>query len=232
MSKRNRRAQSEAFFIGRRDAQRFAGAVREPFASLDELLSDAAVRARLREAEALPLQPWKATPRTNAAAEKKATVRETAEAPKTQAQVLFKGQTSPKKRRKISILDQWVEIRMDSGEVTTKLYPPNEGLIEEGKKMDFSPELVYRRLNFPDGVPDVYNWALPEDGASAAHLKEHGGCGIQRMTVERWLEVIEEEKLRTDGHIGETGVGNLPRPEERGGCECPSCTRAKQRLAA
>jgi hypothetical protein len=42
--------------------------------------------------------------------------------------------------------------------------------------------------------------------------------------------VIEREKLRTDGHIGPTGVGNLPRPMERGGCECPMCKRNREIL--
>ena len=41
--------------------------------------------------------------------------------------------------------------------------------------------------------------------------------------MDTWLEVIEREKLRTDGHIGPTGVGNLPRPKEQGPCRCPMC---------
>ena len=31
--------------------------------------------------------------------------------------------------------------------------------------------------------------------------RERGGCGLQRMTIDTWLEVIEREKLRKDGHI-------------------------------
>jgi hypothetical protein len=239
LSKRNKTRQ-ETFFNGRRDAQTFAEAASEPFASLNQLMNEAALRARLQEMNALPLRPWKAALRSadvqqagrGAGDAEKPALSETAETPKTQEKKLFPGEKSSRKKRKISILDQWVEIRMEAGAVTTTLYPSNEALIEEGKKMDVPPEMVYRRLNFPDGVPDVYDWVLPEESASAANLKEHGGCGIQRLTVDQWLKVIEEEKLRTDGHIGGTGVGNLPRPEERGGCECPSCTRAKQRVAA
>ena len=48
---------------------------------------------------------------------------------------------------------------------------------------------------------------------------------IQRMTVDTWLDVIERERERGDGHIGPTGVGNLPRPEANGGCDCPVCTK-------
>jgi len=80
------------------------------------------------------------------------------------------------------------------------------------------PELVYRRINFPDGVPDVYSWCGPTQ-----EIREFGGCGIQRMTLDTWLMVVEQEKGFSDGRIGGTGVGNLPRPEERGGCECASC---------
>jgi hypothetical protein len=34
---------------------------------------------------------------------------------------------------------------------------------------------------------------------------------------ETWLEVSEKEEARNSGHAGRTGVGNLPRPKERGG---------------
>ena len=41
--------------------------------------------------------------------------------------------------------------------------------------------------------------------------------------MDTWLAVIEREKLRKDGHMGPTGVGNLPRPKEQGPCSCPMC---------
>jgi hypothetical protein len=37
------------------------------------------------------------------------------------------------------------------------------------------------------------------------------------MTYETWLAVIEREKDTPGQHAGPTGVGNLPRPKERGG---------------
>ena len=37
------------------------------------------------------------------------------------------------------------------------------------------------------------------------------------MTFRTWQEVIAREAERGDGHAGPTGVGNLPRPKERGG---------------
>lgn len=137
---------------------------------------------------------------------------------KSPAADLFQGQNSPKRMRKIAILEQWVEITVEGGQTVTKLFPPNRGLIEQGKTMDPPPDLVYRRLNFVNGVPKEYHWATHDEQA-----RRYGGAGIQRMTVDRWLEVIEAEKALGHGHIGTCG-GNLPRPKERGGCDCTVCT--------
>ena len=139
-------------------------------------------------------------------------------APLTKAQQMFQGQKSAKKRKKITILDQWVEIEVSpSGKTVTTLYPSNEILIADGQKKWPPPEMVYRRLNFVDGVPHEYHWTTSDET-----LRERGGCGIQRMTVDTWLELIEKEKALGTGHILPTG--NLPRPEERGGCDCKVCS--------
>ena len=144
------------------------------------------------------------------------------EPPQTPAGVLFQGQNNKKKQKKIYTLEQWVEVRIRDGQTVTRLHPSNEQLIEDGKKMWPPPDLVYRRFHFPDGIPPEYRWTAPQD--DTARL-ETGGAGIQRMTPDTWLEVIEREKLREDGHLGPTGIGNLPRPKERGGCDCPVCSR-------
>ncbi len=86
------------------------------------------------------------------------------------------------------------------------------------------PELVYRRMHFPDGVPDEYAWVTRNP-----LMRKYGGLGIQRMTADTWLQVMEREKHDAEGHIGKTGVGNVTRPKEHGVCECPVCTR-QQRL--
>lgn len=70
-----------------------------------------------------------------------------------------------------------------------------------------------------DGVPEEYAWTTGEES-----IRVSGGLGIQRMPVDRWLELIETEKARGTGHLLPCG-GNLPRPEERGGCECGVCSR-------
>ena len=140
--------------------------------------------------------------------------------PVTRAQALFQGQNNPKKKRKIVRLEQWIEVRIVEGSAVTKLYPSNEKLIEQGSAMLPPPEFVYRRLNFPDGIPPPYDWC----GAPRDTPREHGGCGIQRMTIDTWLDLIDREKHRADGHIGPTGLGNLPRPSEHGLCSCKTCT--------
>jgi len=150
------------------------------------------------------------------------------ELPKTRAQLMFQGQNHPKKRKKIVRLEQWVEVRIRDGKTVTRLYPPNEELIKCGQRMLPPPEFVYRRINFADGIPSEYEWV----GVNNETHRQRGGCGIQRMTVDTWLDTIDREKLREDGHIGPTGAGNLPRPQEHGPCSCPVCTHNQAILDA
>jgi len=148
------------------------------------------------------------------------------EAVLTKAQQLFKGQRNPKKRKKIPILDQWIEIEIQDGKTVTELYPSNEQLIKQGQAMIPAPEMVYRRLHFVNGVPPEYSWTTDD-----AVTRERGGMGTQRMTVDTWLELIEREEATGTGHVGPCG-GNLPRPEERGGCDCETCTHNRAVLEA
>lgn len=123
------------------------------------------------------------------------------------------------KKAKITILEQWVEVRIFEGRTVTTLYPSNTQLTKEKKRMKPEPTLVYRRFHFPDGIPPEYAWTAP----ASAERRGVGGCGVQRMTTETWEEVIEREAHNEDEHVGPTGVGNLPRPKERGGCSCAVC---------
>ena len=147
---------------------------------------------------------------------------------KTRAQELFQGQLSAKKMasKRITTLEQWVEITVENGETVTKLYPSNEELIKHGQKMWPAPDLVYRRLHFVHGVPREYEWTTND-----AVVRQAGGMGVQRMSVDTWLEVIERESAARTGHVGPTGVGNLPRPISRGGCECETCAGNRAMLA-
>ncbi len=149
------------------------------------------------------------------------------ETPLTQAQKLFQGQKSPKKRKKIQTLEQWVEIEVSpTGKTVTTQHPSNEILIQDGQKKWPPPELVYRRMHFVNGVPHDYAWATSDE-----RIRKAGGMGIQRMRVDTWLELIEKEKALGTGHILPCG-GNLPRPEERGGCDCPTCSKNRAILEA
>lgn len=123
------------------------------------------------------------------------------------------------KTRDIRLLEQWVEVWTEDGTTRTVLYPSNEELWKEVEKKHLAPDLVYRRFNFRSGVPAEYLWTMPNKQTLL-----YGGGGIQRLTVEQWREVVEREGESGSEHIGPTGVGNLPRPNERGGCECPVCT--------
>jgi hypothetical protein len=157
------------------------------------------------------------------------------EAPTNAAGKLFQGQNSTKKRQKIHCLEQWVEVTVEDGQTITTLYPSNQRLIERGKQMWPAPDYVYRRVNFPNGVPAEYDWVGVNE-----NRQQYGGCALQRMTPDTWLETIKREgpEVLREGyqsstvpnHIGPTGVGNLPRPQERGGCECPVCQQNQQAL--
>ncbi|MBV9406979.1 MAG: hypothetical protein JO211_16645 [Acidobacteriaceae bacterium] len=129
------------------------------------------------------------------------------------------------KPRKTPILDQWVEIRITDGVVTTELFPPNAELRKKGEEMNPPPQLVYRRLNFPDGVPAEYDWTNPSETA-----RRYGGIALQRMALDTWLALIQTELSRGDGHLSPTPGGNLPRPQDRGPCPCPDCTAERELL--
>ena len=144
--------------------------------------------------------------------------------PLSRAEQVFQGQRSKKKRKKIVYLDQWVEVEVSpAGKTITTAYPSNEILIAGGQKLWPPPEFVYRRFNFVDGVPEEYAWATDDETT-----RQLGGMGIQRMTVDTWLDLIDEEKELGTGHMLSTGT--LPRPEEHGGCDCNVCSHNRKVL--
>jgi hypothetical protein len=140
------------------------------------------------------------------------------------AQAAFGGQNSKKKQKKITTLEQWVEIEVSpSGETTTTRYPSDKELLERKQKMSTTPDLVYRRLYFMNGVPPEYYWTTSDE-----KIRESGGMGIQRLRPDDWLKVMEEEKALGTGHL--LPSFSMPRPEERGGCDCEVCTRNRKIL--
>lgn len=129
-----------------------------------------------------------------------------------------------KLKSSIVTLEQWAEIEIRDGQTVTTLYPSNAELLKHGKAMDPQPNLAYRRINFLAHVPLEYYWTT-----SDPMRRRWGGHCIQRMSVETWLKVIVEEESRLGKHLGPCG-GILPRPKERGGCDCPQCSAATDRL--
>lgn len=100
------------------------------------------------------------------------------------------------------VVEQWVEVRRIENQVITEFYPPNEEFEQQIKAADPKPDLVYRRLFFPDGVPAAYQWTRPQNGQAT-----NGGLAIQRMTVETWLSLRDKE--RETGHAENTGEVTL-----------------------
>jgi hypothetical protein len=160
-----------------------------------------------------------------AATAKAAKVKPESEPEPEKPQRVFCAQNSKKKQRKIHVLEQWVEVTQEDGRTVTTLLPSNEELMKIGKEMDPPPDYVYRRLHFLGSIPEEYHWTT-----SNPQFRESGGAGVQRMTPETWVELIEREKQRGDGQIGPCG-GSLPRPKERGECECPVCVENTRILA-
>jgi len=136
------------------------------------------------------------------------------------------------KKEPFGTAEQWLEVTITDGLTTTTYIPTNEDLVEEIEKAvedgEAEPQMVYRRMNFPDGVPPEYAWTnlhRPEfcektqsnQWCPLCQVAARGGHGIQRLTYQTWREVIEREQHSPGRHAGPTGVGNLPTPKERGG---------------
>jgi hypothetical protein len=83
--------------------------------------------------------------------------------------------------------------------------------------MEPQPSLVYRRLNFVNGVPDEYMWTNPP-----LSVKQRGGYFLHRVLIEDWPGILAAEKA-----TGNKQVFPTPRPQERpeayGPCPCAEC---------
>jgi hypothetical protein len=112
----------------------------------------------------------------------------------------YKKADGRKKQRRIVTLEQWVEVNVREGKTVTTLYPSNEELLKEREELDPPPELVYRRINFREGVPKEYYWTTDD-----ALQRQRAWHGVQRMTFERWVVTIEKERQIGDGHLGPCG---------------------------
>ncbi len=131
----------------------------------------------------------------------------------------------PKKKEKLAVIEQWADISTNAaGKTVTKLVPSNEELQKAASKMGRTPDLVYRRLFFAGAVPEEYRWTT-----SDPQMLAYGGLGAQRMTWAAWKQQIVQEMVLMGGHL--QPCANMPRPHERGGCECKVCTENQWMLA-
>jgi hypothetical protein len=131
-----------------------------------------------------------------------------------------------KKQHRTQVVGQWFEIEVVDGVTRTTAYPANEEvekMIAKKEEETGRPvELVYRRLNFINGIPDEYAWTT-----SDPLRRKFGGMGIQRLRVEDWRQHILEEE--PNGHLRRSDF-QMPRPEDRGGCQCRLCRAMAERL--
>jgi hypothetical protein len=90
-----------------------------------------------------------------------------------------------------------VEVEILEGRCRTSYYPTNEEILKWTAKRPEKPLYMSRYIVFPDGVPSEYDWTntTPTQTTGTLHA-------VQKMSWERWLEVIEHEKSLGTGHIG------------------------------
>ena len=135
-------------------------------------------------------------------------------------------QISEHKKPFIHGLEQWVDITIgEDGRAITTLEPSTEQLLEDLRVMKPAPELVRRRFYFHDGIPDEYSWCLDPTG-DLEHQRAARRQGMQRMTIETWLEAIHREQAAATGHLSDTGP-DLPPPNQMSQtpCWCLICQR-------
>jgi hypothetical protein len=116
-------------------------------------------------------------------------------------------------------------VEVVDGVTKTTRHPDDQAMMkviaDTQEKQGRAVELVYRRLNFVNGVPYEYYWTTDDE-----NQRRHGGLSVQRLRVSDWRELIALEK---GGHLRGCGF-YVPRPESRGGCDCKACRYAAERI--
>ncbi|MGC2661328.1 MAG: hypothetical protein WA324_25520 [Bryobacteraceae bacterium] len=128
-------------------------------------------------------------------------VREQGPAPAAPAAAAVKEAAKPVAVKPV-FMEQWVEIRNVNNRIVADFTPTNDELAVEIEKKTPKPTLLYRRLNFPNGVPSYYQWVRPRKGMATG-----GGMAMQRMTLETWEKLREVE--RQTGFAESTGKVTL-----------------------
>ncbi len=129
------------------------------------------------------------------------------------------------KKARTLVVGQWIEVEVVDGVTKTTRHPDDQAMkkiiADTEERKGRAVELVYRRLNFVNGVPSDYHWATSDE-----NVRRHGGLGVQRLRVSDWLRQIHREQ---GGHLQPSDY-NMPRPESRGGCDCKACRTAAERI--
>jgi hypothetical protein len=94
--------------------------------------------------------------------------------------------------------NQVVEIDVDEdGSCITECYPTNEEIIELIDTKPYTPVLMKRTIIFIKDVPPEYTWTRPKMTEDGENLMAQ-----QKMSWDRWLEIIAREDASGTGHIG------------------------------
>ena len=93
--------------------------------------------------------------------------------------------------------EQVVEVEILDGRCKTSCYPTNEEILDWSAKRPQTPLYMSRYLLFLDGVPSEYAWTN-----ATYNEKAEVPTAVQKMSWERWFQVIEHEKSLGTGHIG------------------------------
>jgi hypothetical protein len=84
--------------------------------------------------------------------------------------------------------DQRVLVEIIDGAVTTRIYPTNEEF-RTAAATDAAPDTqVLRTFRFPHGVPPAFEWMFKPEH------RQPGVTYSQRMPLETWLDLTEEEE--------------------------------------
>ena len=89
------------------------------------------------------------------------------------------GRGRGKKGETLTVIEQWVQVRVEEGRTVTKRYPVDEELLKEVQEMEPAPALVYRRLDFVDGIPEEYWWVTGDEQARQYGGAGFSGCGLR-----------------------------------------------------
>jgi hypothetical protein len=93
-------------------------------------------------------------------------------------------------------LEQRVVVEIVEGKTATWAYPTTEMLLRQTGNADEST-LVYRVIEFPQGVPAEYGWAKRSEDQG-----QPGWRFGQKMRLAVWLKVVAREKASGSEHLG------------------------------